>query len=187
MKINRSIRFALALVAGLALLTWIASGLVQRTTRDWFERDVRLRAEAVVNGARQALLSHWRKDESRDLRNLLVEITRDERIMAAAACGADLSAPAPPSNFPREFSCRTIADHVRTAPDSPGSAWSAWHSVSSLPGGGIYVSAIPLLENERALGFVVLVHDLSFMDRRQAETRYYLLFIFGILALIAAA
>ncbi|OGI55781.1 MAG: trehalose-6-phosphate synthase, partial [Candidatus Muproteobacteria bacterium RIFCSPHIGHO2_12_FULL_60_33] len=186
MKINRSIRFALALVAGLALLTWVASGLVQRTTRDWFERDVRLRAEAVVNGARQALLSHWRKAESRDLRNLLVEITRDERIMAAAACGADLSVLASTSNFPREFSCRTIADHVRTAPDSPGSAWSAWHSVSSLPGGGIYVSAIPLLENERALGFVVLVHDLSFMERRETETRYFLLFTFGVLALIAA-
>ncbi len=187
MKIKRSIRFALALVAGLALLTWIASGLVQRTTRDWFERDVRLRAEAVVNGARQALLSHWRKAESRDLRNLLVELTRDERLMAAAACGADLDALASTPNFPREFSCRAIADHVRAAPDSPGSAWSAWHSISSLPGGGIYVSAIPLLENERALGFVVLVHDLSFMERRETETRYFLLFTFGVLALIAAA
>src|SRR3990172_5450841 len=122
MKINRSIRLALALVAGLALLTWIASGLVQRTTRDWFERDVRLRAEAGGNGAPPGVVSHWRKAESRELRNLLVELTRDERIMAAAACGADLAALAFTPNFPREFPCRMIADHIRPASDSPGSA-----------------------------------------------------------------
>jgi hypothetical protein len=35
------VRFVLALLAGLALLTWGASVIIEKTTRDWFERDLR--------------------------------------------------------------------------------------------------------------------------------------------------
>ena len=53
---RQALRFALALVAGLALLTWGASVLVTRTTRAWFEKDMQLRAELAVSGAREALV-----------------------------------------------------------------------------------------------------------------------------------
>src|SRR3989344_5034230 len=102
------IRFVLALVMGLALLTWLGSILVQQTTREWFERDIRLRSELAVSSARQALLAHWRKAESRELRNLLVELMRDERIMAAAACAADLTVLTKTPDFPSGFSCRKV-------------------------------------------------------------------------------
>lgn len=49
-QMRRVLRFLIALVLGLALVTWAVSGLVQRTTRDWFRKDVSLRAQlAVVN------------------------------------------------------------------------------------------------------------------------------------------
>ena len=38
-------RFILALIVGLALLMWAASGVVQTTAREWFERDVSSRAQ----------------------------------------------------------------------------------------------------------------------------------------------
>ena len=47
---RQALRFAVALVAGLALLTWGASVVVDRTTRDWFERDMLLRAELAARG-----------------------------------------------------------------------------------------------------------------------------------------
>ena len=40
---------------GLALLTWAASGVVQTTAREWFERDVNSRAQLVLMGAEQSL------------------------------------------------------------------------------------------------------------------------------------
>src|SRR3990172_7595949 len=163
------IRFVLAMVAALALLTWVASGLVDKTTREWFERDVRLRAELAVSGAKQALVGHWRKAERRDLRNLLTELTRDERIMAAAACDSQLNVLATTSGFPAEFSCRKVATHVRPDPLTPAANWSTWHSVAPLPAGSVLVSAVPLVTGNRALGFVVLVHDLSFIERRKTE------------------
>ena len=48
------LKFLVGLVLSLAILTWGTSVLVQRTTRRWFE-NVRLRAELVVGGAREAL------------------------------------------------------------------------------------------------------------------------------------
>ncbi len=180
------IRFVLAMVAGLALLTWVASGLVDRTTREWFERDVRLRAELAVSGAKQALLGHWRKTVRHDLRNLLTELTRDERIMAAAACDSQLTTLAATSGFPSEFSCRKVAAHVRPDPQTPATGWKTWHDVASLPAGSVLVSAVPILTDNRALGFVVLVHDLSFIERRKTESWYFLMLTFAVLTVLAA-
>jgi hypothetical protein len=56
---RQALRFTLALVAALALLTWGASVVVTRTTRAWFERDMQLRAQLAVSGARETLVSHW--------------------------------------------------------------------------------------------------------------------------------
>lgn len=52
-------RFILALVVGLALLTWAVSGIVQITAREWFERDVSARAKLVLIGARPSLADAW--------------------------------------------------------------------------------------------------------------------------------
>jgi trehalose 6-phosphate synthase len=179
-------RFVLALVLGLALVTWLASVIVQRTTHDWFERDVNLRAQLAVSGARQALITHWRKEQRSDLQELLSEITRDERIMAAAACGEDSTLLTQTKDFPDRFTCAEIGERVRSAQAIGGAAASPWRSVESLQGGDVHVTAIPVLDEDLSLGFVVLVHDLSFVERREATTRRFLLMAFGFLALAAS-
>lgn len=180
------IRFVLTLLAGLALLTWAGSVVVQETTRDWFERDVRLRAELVVNGARHTLLAHWSKSERRELRNILVEITHDERILAAIACRPDLTILAATPEFPPDFSCRKIAAQASSDKHPSPLLLSPWHSLAALPAGSVLVSAVPIVDNDKTLGFVVLVHDMSFVERRENATRNFLLLAFGILGLSAA-
>jgi hypothetical protein len=56
-------RFILALIVGLAILTWVASGVVQTTVREWFERDVSSRSQLVLTGARQSLADTWNAPE----------------------------------------------------------------------------------------------------------------------------
>ena len=63
---SRAFRFAMSLVTALALLTWGASVVVHRTTGDWFENDLRLRAQLAVTGAHQALVSQWRPESPAD-------------------------------------------------------------------------------------------------------------------------
>ncbi len=184
--VRPAIRFIIALVASLALLTWLASVVVYRTTRDWFEKDVSSRAELAVSGARHGLLSHWKKEDSEALHALLVELTRDERILAAAACAKDLSRLATTGEFPEQFDCRIAGAHVRQSQGS-ATAWVSWRTVTALPGGTVHVSAIPVHDQTEAVGFVVLVHDLSFIERREATVRWVLLVVFGFLAVAASA
>ncbi|MGE5125831.1 MAG: alpha,alpha-trehalose-phosphate synthase (UDP-forming) [Betaproteobacteria bacterium] len=183
---RQALRFTLALVAALALLTWGASLLVSRTTRAWFERDMQLRAELAVSAAREELVAHWQPGHEATLRRALVELTRDERVMAAAACDADGSLRAWTSDYPATLSCRSLEAGVRPDPHSPAEVWTSWASAFSLPGGQVHATAVPLIQDGRPLGFVVLVHDLSFVERREATTRLFLLLAFGFLALAAS-
>lgn len=130
----RILRFAAALVVGLALVTLIASLIVHRTTSTWFEKDVRLRSQLAVNGARQALITHWNNEQPQDLQEILLEITRDERIMAAAACAPNFTLLTKTPEFPDAFTCEEIGPNLRPRATSSSGIWAAWHDVASLPG-----------------------------------------------------
>lgn len=184
---RQTIRFLGGLVLSLAFVAWGTSALVQRTTRRWFERDTRLRAELVVNGAREALSAHWRREDRRKLEGMLEEIARDERIMAVAACNADATLLTKTPHFPPQFLCREVASRLRPPLNAVDAKWSSWHEVAALPGGSVLISAIPLEAENRTLGFVVLVHDLSFLERREAATQRFVLLSFAFLALAASA
>ena len=183
----RALRFVVALVLGLAFVTWVASLAVQKTTNDWFEKDIRLRSELAVNGARQGLTMHWSKDQPDDLQEILLEITRDERIMAAAAYAADSTLLTKTPEYPEEFALRTIGPRSRLVADPRTLDWTVSHGVASLPGGSVHVSAVPVADHGRMLGFVVLLHDLTFIERREAKAQQFLLLAFGFLALAASA
>jgi len=183
---SRGVQFTIGLIAALGLLTWGASVIVLRTARTWFERDVNLRSQLVVHGARQALLSHWQPEQRRDIQQILTEITHDERILAAAACNADRTLLASTPDFPVEFSCAQIGAQLQVHSGPPGSPWAPWKKVTQIPGGTVHVSAFPVSEGEFTPGFVILVHDLSFVERREAATRNFLIVAFGILALAAS-
>jgi trehalose 6-phosphate synthase len=183
---QRALRFGLVLVAGLGVLTWVALVVANDTARRWFEKDIALRAELVANGSRRAMATHWREKEWKDLRALLVEVTRDERIMAAAACDAALRIVARTPDYPERFRCSDMAPHVRPTADASADRWVPWRSVTNLPGGEVHLSALPVLDHETPLGFVVLVHDLSFVARREGTMRWFLLGAFGVLAACAS-
>jgi trehalose 6-phosphate synthase len=183
---SRTLRFAAALVVGLALVTWAASLVVQRTTGSWFERDIRLRSQLAVNGARQGLIGRWSKDQPEGLRAILLEIARDERIMAAAAYAPDLTLLTKTPEFPDEFAFGSVGPKPRLVADPTTPDWTPRHGVASLPGGNVHVSAVPVTGEGRMLGFVVLLHDLSFVERREAKARQFLLLTFGFLALAAS-
>jgi trehalose-6-phosphate synthase len=184
---RRTMKFLIGLVLSLAILTWVASTIVRRTTRRWFENDVRLRAELVLSGAHEALTSHWSREDRRELERMLNEITRDEHVMAVAACNPDLTLLTSTSGFPPSLSCKEVGPHVRLSEDAPAEAWTTWHQRTSLSGGSVLVSGIPVENNGHVLGFVILVHDLTYAQRREAATQRFVLVACGLLALATSA
>src|SRR5664279_5617314 len=122
---TRVARFILALIVGLALLTWAISGVVQTTVREWFERDLRLRAQVVLTSARQPLADAW--NDPANLKKQLDVLAHDERVMGAAACGADLSTRSSTPGFPDDFSCYAVGSRARAAASVAGKSTQNFH------------------------------------------------------------
>ncbi len=180
------LKFVLVWLAALAVLVTVAWYAVSITTRGWFEKDVALRAELAVSGARRALVAELERKNVKGLRDLLVDISQDERILAAALCSIDLRRQiAATEKFQDEFSCARIGEYPGF-PLPSQSSWATWKTKMDLPGGEVHISAIPLVDENKALGFVVLVHDLAFAQRREGSTQRFLLIAFITLAALAS-
>lgn len=186
LRIRRMAQLVLALVLGLALLTWGASSVVRATAREWFERDVNARARLVLVGAKHSLATAWYADPAA-LKRQLMELERDERVMGVAVCATDFTLRASTPGFPEEFGCWQVGSRVRAAGLNAGGhdGTAAWSSVVTLPAGRAFVSAMPVSNQNQQLGFAILLHDLSYIERREAQAQKFLLIAFGFLAVMA--
>ena len=176
----------LALIVGLSLLTWAVSGVVQSTVREWFERDVQSRSQLVLIGARPALADAW--DDSANLNKQLVTLALDAHVIGVAACGADFSTRSITPGFPQEFSCLAVGPRIRQAGSSAAQENEGsreWSTEAILPTGRVLVTAMPITDEGPELGFAVLVHDFSYIDRRETRALTFLFVVFGILAIMA--
>jgi trehalose 6-phosphate synthase len=179
---RRALRFLVLLLAGLGLLTALGYIGLKRMTREWFAKDLRLRAQLAVTSARQSLLENWTSSGHR-LTEILVDITRDERVMGSAACSIDGRLLASTEAYPTTFSCRSILERM-SGDDAPRDF--PWTMTSDLTSGRVHISAVPLEGGGRTMGYVVVVQDLSYLGRREAAARNGLLVMFSVLSIAAA-
>jgi trehalose 6-phosphate synthase len=179
---RRAARFLLALVAGLAGLTFVGYFALTRTIRGWFESDLALRSQLAVAAARRSLADTWQGDQER-LTETLADIANDERILGAAACSPDAALLAATDAYPHRFSCAWLFSRIERdgATEAP-----IWSGTARLYSGRVHLSAIRLDGGGDAMGTVVLVHDLSYLGRRDATTRDLLFVAFFILSLGAS-
>jgi trehalose 6-phosphate synthase len=177
---RRAIQFLVLLIAGLAILAVVAYVLMTRTTSRWFDRDLELRGRLAIDSARASLYTHW---DLRDrLGEVLSDITRDERIMGAAACSTSGELLGATDAFPDQFTCGEVARRMQDEARDK----SVWSTTAELLSGRVRVGAYRLTGAPGVMGTVILVHDLSFLERRESTTRNFLLIAFFVLALGAA-
>ncbi len=178
---SRAVRFLVLLVAGLAVLAFAGYFALTRTTRSWFEADLNLRSSLAIAAARQTLVQNW-TGNPKQLTDSLSDIARDERILGAAACSPDHQLLAATGFYPQEFSCLWLSREIER---EPGDARRSWSTTRELSDGRVQLSVSKLESGGKESGLVVLVHDLSYMSRREATTRRFLLAAFLVLALAA--
>jgi trehalose 6-phosphate synthase len=171
------VRFVLPILALLALLGAGIGPLVDRLTFRWFAHDLDLRASLVVNAIGSGLQDVAESGSANRLRAYFRRITRDERLYAMAYCASAQSKPVAEPALPELATCQGL-DTLSA---------SRW-TVRSNEHGPLLVSVREL--SSPAGAKIVIVHDLSFAQRRSAETKHYLFYLFigiGVIISVMAA
>lgn len=169
-----SLRFILPLVIALSLLAYGVTPLVDQLTLRWFMRDLDLRANLIANSLGESVTVLSEQDQRTRIRQLFARVANDERLYALAYCGSGFSTPIADVPLPAEITCAS-ADSV----DTEGGR------VVATERGSLLVSVRRLSGSATdGNGRLILLHDLSFVERRSAETKKYLFYLFLALGLV---
>lgn len=141
--------------------------LVDKLTFRWFVKDLNLRSALVANAIDERLGALIQANDTASIQRFFARITQDERIFAVGFCGAGARDPIATPTFPRDIGCGDLAQFEDPAGQILREAQ-----------GPLLVSAIRLASDAGNGGRIVLVHDLSFVERRSEETKQYLFYFF---------
>ena len=161
-----SLRFIVPLLLALAAFAYALVPFVDRLTQQWFVRDIELRASLIANTAQEQLRDLLRTRNKARLTQFFTRLTQDERLFAVGFCGTDTALVAT-RYFPAQIKCANLDRFAEPA---------ARHLTSAQ--GSLHVSIAPVDIDGTPAGSLVLVHDTSFIERRSAETRKYLFYLF---------
>ena len=175
-----SFRFLLPLVLALGAIAYGVVPLVDQLTLKWFVRDLDIRTKLIASAAQEPLVELL-TDNARDRLRLqrvqafLNRMLQDERIYAIGFCNVEGALVYTTFTFPRDVGCRGIDP----APEESG------HIVKRR-GGSLYVTSSPVVVDDKRLGEMVIVHDMSFIELRSADTKRYIVWLFAAIAAVIA-
>lgn len=212
--IRLQLRFLLPLIVAMVAAAYVALPLMDRVTLRWFSRDLNARGELVANALSDSVADALLTAQPGRLKSLFDRTTQDERLFAIGVCGADGRLLQKTDGYPDSLTCAialTAADEpelrldlaggavlVSTHPvvglrrargnalSSPGATAPPSDTVAPSSSGNtinleVLANAAPTLA-----GHLVLLHDLSFIDRRSQDTRRYLIAFIVALGLVLA-
>ncbi|MBS0338338.1 MAG: trehalose-6-phosphate synthase [Proteobacteria bacterium] len=177
-----ALRFVIPLAIALGAMAYVVVPLVDELTLRWFVRDLDIRSKLVASAVQEPLVELL-TDKVRDKVRLqrtqafFTRILRDERLFAAGFCDA---------NGVSVYRATTLPADVVCGPASgPHEEWSR---VIQHPSGPLHVASSPIVSDGQRFGELLIVHDMSFIERRSADTKKYLVYLFaaigGVIALI---
>jgi len=168
-----SMRFVLPLAAAIALFAYAVVPMVDNLTLNWFVKDINIRSQSLANAMHDPLTEYVPVGARDKVLQLFDRAIRDERLYAVAFCDPAGRILYQTLTYPRSLGCRLNAKKGQALP-----------SLMNLPEGSLHVAQSKLDNEAGNLGQLILVHDISFIERRSAETRKYILSLFGLLAIV---
>jgi len=168
-----SLRFVLPLALVLGLFAYAVVPLVDNLTLRWFVRDLDTRSQSLANALQEPLLEYIPQRSEKRITQLFDRAMRDERLHAIAFCDAGGDLMYRTSTYPASLGCLT-------GQGKDGRKQSLVH----FPEGSLHVSDSPLEHEGQYLGKLILVHDMSFIERRSADTKKYVILLFTMMAVV---
>jgi trehalose 6-phosphate synthase len=174
-----SLRFIIPLALVLGAIAYGVVPLVDDFTLKWFVRDLDSRSRLIGNAVQEPLVELLTAKERNAVRLKRVQaffarILRDERLFAIGFCSAEGELLYGTATLPAEVGCRGAG----AAQDE------AW--VLEAERGALHVAANAVLVEGKRLGELLIVHDMSFIERRSADTKKYIVYLFAAIGAVIA-
>jgi trehalose-6-phosphate synthase len=173
----RSVLLRIVLPVALASCVVAYAGLpyIQRLLAEWFTADVEVRAQLAMHSVEEPLGELVAQGNDAHLRAYLAKVTADERLLGVLVCRPDGTTIAKTERAPKAITC-----------DQHGTAKTASAGMMQLPSGSVEVSRFDFDRAQPTPYRVVMLSDLSFVDRRQRTARDFVLVFVGISVVLLA-
>jgi trehalose-6-phosphate synthase len=173
-----SLRFVVPLALALAAIAYAVVPLVDRLTFQWFVRDLDARGALIAQTAQEPLVELMREPRVARARVLRYfdRIMQGERIFGLGFCDRSGKLIFATAHFPQAVRCPGAGAQQ---PDSRS-------YVLQLSDGPLHIYASPVAAEGAQLGDLMIVHDMSFVQRRSADTKQYVLILFAAIAAVVA-
>ncbi|WP_216644543.1 alpha,alpha-trehalose-phosphate synthase (UDP-forming) [Candidatus Thiodictyon syntrophicum] len=170
-----ALRFIVPLLLVLGGIAWAATPVLSELLQRWFRADVESRSQLVFDSINDTV-ARLVKDAAGPRIDLLFQhITRDERLLAVGLCAPDGRLSHRSTTWPKTLGC------PRRAGGAPA------FTVAPRSDGAVLTAVFPLSHDKIDLGDLIIVHDLSFIERRGAKLERYLAVFIAALGLVIAA
>jgi trehalose 6-phosphate synthase len=169
------LRFVLPVAFASCVVAYVGLPYIERLLAEWFRSDVELRAQLVMHSMEEPITDLVEKGNESRLRGYLAKITADERLLAILVCRDDGSTIFKTERAPAAISCESAE-----ASKAPATR------IVQLPSGSVQISRFDFDTAQPEPFRVLLLHDLSFVDRRQRTARDFVLVFVGISVLLLA-
>jgi trehalose 6-phosphate synthase len=162
-----SLRFVLPLALALTIVAYAVVPLVDRLTLRWFARDMDMRSALIANAIQDSIQESLVSGSKSRTLNVFNKILQDERLYALGFCPASGGKPIATGTFPAGIGCDDLGRFADP-------------SKNLLPTGKglLHVSVVGIEADGTRVGNLVLVHDMSFVQRRSEETKRYVFYFF---------
>uniref|UniRef100_Q07S54 Alpha,alpha-trehalose-phosphate synthase (UDP-forming) n=1 Tax=Rhodopseudomonas palustris (strain BisA53) TaxID=316055 RepID=Q07S54_RHOP5 len=162
---------------GVAVVTVLAlaiAPLSRQLVEQWFRSDVEARSRLVYNAIQPSVIRAIADDNMDRLTSIFEGVALDQRILSVGLCNDSGKLEKPTKLMPATFSCEKVA---RSEAESFATILN--------DGRRILVAAFPVVERSHR-SYLVVLHDLSFIETRSGEAEGFLIAVLAGLAVAIA-
>jgi trehalose 6-phosphate synthase/phosphatase len=167
------LRFVLPVALASCVVAYFGLPYIERLLAEWFRSDVELRAQLVMHSMEEPLTDLIASGNDARVRAYLARMNADERLLAILVCRPDGSTIYKTERTPAAISCESTTSSSQAT------------RIAQLPSGSVQISRFDF-DTARTPYRVLMLHDLSFVDRRQRTARDFVLVFVGISVLLLA-
>lgn len=159
-----SLRFIFPIVILLIVAAFALLPLVDSLTLNWFKKDLNLRSQLIARSINVSVKDMTGSGSVAGIPKLLEEFTADERLLAIGLCNFNDELIYKTLHFPDSINCSQGKSSFNSLEISSGEIYLANYQLDS--------------------GYLMIIHDMSFIARRNKAVQYYMIVFFALLTAV---